>query len=114
MKLKAEIELELDTRPEPAREKRYPRFCGKKDKKYKDVTTLSRQIQIPQLKALPARYQNLHINKVHHCHNQVRKSLDVRVKLIPWQEYQVETIQRIRCTIKKVWRRNGPRLNDAV
>ena len=81
MKMKAEIELELDTtRPEPAQEKKYPRFCGAKVKKYRDVAALSRQIQVPQLKALLAGYLNLHEDEVHHCRIRVRKSLDVRVE----------------------------------
>ena len=43
MKMKAEIELELDTtRPEPGQEKKYPRFCDAKVKKYRDVDDLSR------------------------------------------------------------------------
>ena len=33
---------------------------------------------------------------------------------MPWQEYQVETIQRIRCTVKEAWRRSHPRRNDVV
>ena len=33
---------------------------------------------------------------------------------MPWQEYQVETIQKIRCTVKEAWRRSHPRRNDAV
>ena len=42
MKLKAEVELELDTTgSEPAPDKEYPRFCGAKVKKYRDVVALS-------------------------------------------------------------------------
>jgi hypothetical protein len=33
---------------------------------------------------------------------------------MPWQEYQVETIQRIWCTVNEAWRRCHPRRNDAV
>ena len=33
---------------------------------------------------------------------------------MPCQECQVETIQKIRCTVKKAWRRSHPRRNHAV
>ena len=115
MKIKVEVELELDTAgPEPAREKKYPRFCGAKVKKYRNVAALSGQIGVSELKALLAGYLNLSEDVVDHCRIRVRKSLDVKVELMPWQEYQVETIQRIRCTVKEAWRKNRPRRNDAV
>ena len=33
---------------------------------------------------------------------------------MPWQEYQVELIQRIRCTVKEAWRIIYPELKDIV
>ena len=33
---------------------------------------------------------------------------------MPWHEYQVETIQRIRCMANEAWRRSCPRRNNAV
>ena len=57
MKIKAEIELGTTSKPEW--ERKYPRFCSSKVRKYKDVGALIRQINVPQLKALLARYLNL-------------------------------------------------------
>ena len=67
MKLKAEIELDM-TRPEQGRDKEYPRFCGTRSEKYKDVIALLEQIEVPQLKALLGRYLNLEEDVVHYCH----------------------------------------------
>ena len=113
MKMKAEIAMST-TEPEPAQPRDYPRFCGKKAKRYKDVATLSRQIDVPQLQTLLARYLNLDEGVVYDCCIRVWKSLEIKVELMPWQEYQVETIQRIRCTVKEAWRGSHPRRNDVV
>jgi len=113
MKMKAEIGLGV-TEPEPARHRKYPRFCGSAVKKYRDVNALSRQIKVPQLQALLARHLNLSEGVVHHCRIRVWKSLEVEAELMPWQEYQVETLQRIRCTVNEAWRRSYPRRNDTV
>ena len=65
MKIKAEIEL--GTTSEPERERKYPRFCGSKVTKYKDVGALTRQINVPQLKALLDWYLNLSEDVIHRC-----------------------------------------------
>ena len=52
MKIKVEIDLGITSEPE--RQKEYPRFCGSKIKRYRDVDALSRQIEVPQLQALLA------------------------------------------------------------
>ena len=109
MKVKVQIEL---AKPEPCL-KEYPRFCGKKVNRHRDITSLSEQIEVPQLQTLLARYLNLK-DIVHRCHIRVWKSLDVKVELIPWQEYQVESIQRIRCTVKEAWRKIYPERKDTV
>ena len=115
MKMKAEVELELDMAgPEPAREKKYPQFCGAKVKKNRNVAALSGQIGVSELKALLAGYLNLSEDVVNHCRIQVWKSLNVKVELIPCQEYQLETIQRIRYTVKEALRKNCPCRNNAV
>jgi hypothetical protein len=111
MKMKMEIGLGIT---KPKREKWYPRFCGSKVKKYRDVAALSEQIEVPQLQALLAGYLNLDEDDVRHCRIRVWKSLEIEVELMPWQEYQVETIQRIRCTVKEAWRKNRPSRNDPV
>ena len=112
MKMKAEIELGMTFEPE--RKRKYARFYGSKVTKYKDVNALSTQINVPQLQALLARYLNLCQDNIHHCRIRVWKSLAVKAELMPWQEYQVETIQRIRCTVNEAWRRNRPSRNDTV
>ena len=112
MKIKAVIEL--GTTSEPERERKYPRFCGSKVTKYKDVGALPRQINVPQQKALLARYLNLSEDVIHRCRIRVWKSLELKVELMPWQEYQVETIQRVRCTVNEAWRRSHPSRNDTV
>ena len=96
MKVKVQIEL---AKPEPCL-KEYPRFCCKKVNRYRDITSLSEQIEVPQLQTLLGRYLNLE-GIVHRCHIQVWKSLDIKVELMPSQEYQVESIQRIQCTVKE-------------
>ena len=113
MKMKAEIEL-ATTKPEPARQTEYPRFCGRRVKRYRNVGDLSRQIEVPQLKTLLTGYLNLNEDVIRHCRIRVWKSLEIKAELMPWQEYQVETIQRIRCTVKEAWRRNRPKRQDAV
>ena len=112
MKIKVEIDLGITS--EPARQKEYPRFCGSKIKRYRDVDALSRQIEVPQLQALLARYLNISEDVIHHCRIRVWKSVEVKAELMPWQEYQVETIQRIRCTVNEAWRRSHPSRNDTV
>ena len=77
MKIKAEIEL--GTTSEPERERKYPRFCGSKVTMYKDVGALTRQINVPQLKALLARYLNLSEDVIHRCRIRVWKSLELKV-----------------------------------
>ena len=78
MKMKAEIEL---PKPKPCL-KEYPRFCGKKVNRYRDITSLSEQIEVPQLQTLFTRYLNLE-DIVHRCHIRVWKSLDIKVELMP-------------------------------
>ena len=65
-KMKAEIERGV-TEPEPAPQRRYPRFCGSVVKKYRDVIALLRQIKVPQLQTLLARHLNLSEGVVHRC-----------------------------------------------
>ena len=96
MKVKAEIRLGT-TEPEPAWQWKYPRFCDSAVKKYIDVKAVSSQIKVPQLQTLLARYLNLFEDVIHHCRMRVWKSLEVEAALMPWQEYQMETIQRIQC-----------------
>ena len=76
--------------------------------------TLLRQIEVPQLQALLARYLNISEDVIHHCRIRVWKSVEVNAELLPWQEYQVETIQRIRYTVNEAWRRSHPSRNDTV
>ena len=113
MKVKAEIELYM-TRPELGQDKAYPRFCRTRSKKYRDVVALFEQIEVPRLKAPHAGYLKLEEDIVYHCHLPLWKSLDMRAELMPWQEYQVEIIQRIWCTVKEAWCIIHPRQNDAV
>ena len=101
MKMKAKVQPKLDMAgPEPVLEKKYPRFCGAKVKKYRNVATLFGQIGVSELKALLTGYLNLSEDVVDHCHIREWKSPYVKVELMPWPEYQVETIQRIRYTVK--------------
>ena len=65
--MKIQVELELGKTSEPERERKYPRFCGSKVTKYKDVGALTRQINVPQLNALLAQYLNLYEDVIHHC-----------------------------------------------
>ena len=99
VKMKARIELGKTRNPEVVRQ--YPRFCGSNVKRYRDVTSLSEQINVPQLQTLLARYLNLSEGVIHHCRIRVWKSLELKAELMPWQEYQVETIQRIQCTVNE-------------
>ena len=83
MEIKVEMELStLNAEPEWLRE--YPRFCGKRVKKYKDVVSLSMQIEVLQLQALLAGYLNLHEGAIYLCHIGVWKSLEIKIELIPW------------------------------
>ena len=94
MEIKAEMELRtLNHEPEWLRE--HPRFCGKREKKYKDVVSLSMQIEVLQLQAFLIRYLNLHSGAVYFYRIGVWKSLEIKIELIPWQEYQAVTLQKI-------------------
>ena len=66
MKMNAEVEFNT-AEPELAQTKKYRSFCGKKVKRYKHVSTLSKQIDVQQLQALLARYMNLDKNVVNYC-----------------------------------------------
>lgn len=67
---------------------------------------------MPQLHTLFARSLNLDEGVLHDCCIRVWKSLEINVELIPCQEYSVETIQRIRYTVKEIWRGSPLRQND--
>ena len=109
MRMKVLIKL---AKPKPCL-KEYPRICGKKANRYRDITSLSKQIKVPYLQTLLARYLNLE-DIVHRCQNRMWKSLDMKVELMPLQEYQVELIQRIRCMVKEVLRKILPELKETV
>ena len=69
--------------------------------KYKHVGALTRQINVPQLNPLLARYLNLSEDLIHRCRIRVWKSLELKVELMPWQAFQVEIIQRVWCTVNE-------------